>query len=442
MKLRYVNSATILIDDGKTSILTDPWLVGTTHYGSWNIYPELDIRPEDLHPDYIWVSHIHNDHVSMDTLERLDKDIPVIIHRFPNDILRSYIERAGFEVIELENNMRTRLKGDMRINIVAGDDCDPEVCGKVLGCSPHMKEYGTLQIDSMSVIDSGGTVIVNTNDTPFPIGRHVAKRLKKDYGHVDMALIGYRKAMSYPEMYSMDHDQLVSENERMKTRIFGMAMGYIDVLKPRYYMPFAGEYTISGKHAKYQKVTGEAELHEAVSYMSQKVVGSKVVALNQGESFDLDTGIQTKPFVPDDADARNKYVDRVLSRKKYTYEGLPQPSKEDILNLMPKSYERFERARNTINWRSDTSIAIMLDKDSFLLVPCDGSGWRLLPAQAVKAITPRLVLVMDAKLLYLILQGPKHGHWSVADIGLHVIYKRVDCDYERGLYYCLYDLYS
>ena len=65
MKVTYLNSASVLIEDKNVKILCDPWLDGEEYFGSWGIYPPYDFRPEIFDDvDFIHISHIHPDPVS------------------------------------------------------------------------------------------------------------------------------------------------------------------------------------------------------------------------------------------------------------------------------------------------------------------------------------------------------------------------------------------
>ena len=104
MQLKYINSASVLISEDDTSIICDPWLVDGEYYGSWYIYPPLKVKPQDFdNVNAIYISHMHPDHFSIKTLEKMNKKIPVYIHKFAYDMLRKGIENLGFEVIELEH---------------------------------------------------------------------------------------------------------------------------------------------------------------------------------------------------------------------------------------------------------------------------------------------------------------------------------------------------
>ena len=135
MKLTYHNSAAVVIQDNDTKILLDPWLRNGEYFGSWGIFPPYDFKQEEFDDmDFIYISHIHPDHCSPKTLEKLNKKIPVLIHEFPEKYLKNNIERLGFDVIEIKNNEKKKLKDETEITIIAADNCNPEICGKLFGC--------------------------------------------------------------------------------------------------------------------------------------------------------------------------------------------------------------------------------------------------------------------------------------------------------------------
>ena len=120
MKLTFLTSASVIIEDSNTKILTDPWFIDGEFYGSWAHYPPLDFSPKDYNNvDYIYISHIHPDHFSKKTLELMDKSIPIIIRDYRTKFLRDNIERLGFEVIEIKHNEKRHLKNNLSINILA-----------------------------------------------------------------------------------------------------------------------------------------------------------------------------------------------------------------------------------------------------------------------------------------------------------------------------------
>ena len=138
MKIKLYRSSTVGITTSSTTILTDPWLVDGAYYGSWSHFPPFDLEKniQEINSyKAIYISHIHPDHCSKKTIQKMDKSIPVFIHKFHNNFLKLTIERMGFKVIEVENGKKTQIYKNTYITIFAADDCNPELCYKFTGCA-------------------------------------------------------------------------------------------------------------------------------------------------------------------------------------------------------------------------------------------------------------------------------------------------------------------
>ena len=127
MKLTHIASATTLVSYKNTKVLTDPWIVGDEYYGRTH-YPPIEIdytQFDDV--DYIYISHIHPDHMSRATLEKINPDIPVLIHKRMQNF-RRLTERWGRKVIELDHGEAFHCGDGLNIYIYVADNCNPELC--------------------------------------------------------------------------------------------------------------------------------------------------------------------------------------------------------------------------------------------------------------------------------------------------------------------------
>ena len=443
MKLIYLSSASVIINHEKTNILCDPWLVDGEFYGSWFHYPSLNFKPEDFNfVDYIYISHIHPDHLSMKTLSRMDKKIPIIILNYVDKFLKRNIERLGFNVIELEHNKRTHLKDNLYINILAAHYCNPELCSKLMGCSNVEKIFGATSLDSMSVIDNGKEVVVNTNDCPFEIAKFSADAIKEDYKNIDFLLVGYTGAGPYPQCFDMLTDQEKNDAAiKKKKQFFNQAESYVNLFQPKFFMPFAGRYTLGGKLADLNDQRGVPELEEAFDYftvssnINQKK--HKCIILNAQNNFDISTEKATAPYRKSNLREKINYIKNVLSTIKFDFENKPHVTLEQINRLLPKCYERFENRRKKINYNSDKVILLKIIEDKILVISCNGSGYKIIPEVEKKDFKNFLFIELDDRLLNLLLLGPKFAHWNNAEIGSHLRFYRYPDVFERAQYHCL-----
>ena len=448
MKITQLNSASVLIEDGvgdsKVKILCDPWLEGEEYMGSWAIYPPYDFKPENFADvDFIYVSHIHSDHSSAKTLSRLNKKIPVLIHNFPEKFLKNKIEGLGFKTIELEHGIRTRLKKSLHVNILAADNCDPSICGNIMGCGLSEFKYQTTQIDTMAVFDNENQVIVNTNDCPYDIAKITASSIKLIYGNIDVLLIGYVAASSWPHCYNLSENEKKEQARLKQEKKLEATKKYIELLEPKYYIPYAGRYTLCGKNTALNQFRGEPELEDAFEWMCDNIPQEKYhgIILNNDCWFDIDTGTSNKNYVPIDKNDKKKYVEDVLPHKKFSYEYESKPHASEVYDLMPKAYENFEKIRQKIGWVSDTMIILkttdVYDKDLMVAVSCNGKEINRVNKNDIEKFEHYMMISLDIRLLRWLLMGPQKANWSNADLGSHLKYDRIGSVYKRGLFYCL-----
>ena len=447
MKITFLTSASVLIEDQGVKILCDPWLVDGEFYGSWYHYPPCDFKPEDFNDvDYIYISHIHPDHFSTKTLSRMNKKIPVLIHDFHHRYLHDSIVRLGFVVITLKHNERTLLKNNLFINILAADNCNPEICMKYFGCGLAEKTLGSTSIDSMCVIDNGKKVIVNTNDCPFQVGHESASRIKENYKEIDFLLAGYSSATAYPQCFELSESVLEDAKKTIKEKFLRQTESYVNLFKPKYFMPFAGRYVLSGKNHFLNEKRSIPELEEAYDYFEKSKNiehdKSKCIILNQKSNFDLSNNTQSENYTHIIKSQKLDYIEKHLSKQKYDYEQNEFPSINDLLKLLEKSFSRFDSKCKELCFSSDTTILISLPGENILKIPCNGESFELIPRETLKDISKYVYISLDSRLLKLLLSGPKYAHWNNAEIGSHLKFKRNPNVYERALFYCLNYLHA
>ncbi|MBM3456456.1 MAG: MBL fold metallo-hydrolase [Bacteroidetes bacterium] len=446
MKITQLNSASILIEDStgssKTKILCDPWLDGEEYIGSWEIYPPYEFKPEKfLDLDFIYVSHIHPDHCSSRTLSKLNKKIPILIHNFPEKFLKQKLEGLGFEVIELEHGVRTRLKNNFHVNILAADNCDPTICGNLMGCGLMEIKYKTTQIDTMAVFDNENQVVVNTNDCPYDIGKTAALAIKSTYGKIDFLLVGYVAASSWPHCYNLPENEKMDQANLKAKKKLETTKSYIELFEPRFYLPFAGRYTLSGRNSVLNQYRGEPELEDAFEWLSRNIPEKyRGMLLNNDSWFDLDTQVSSKEYTPINREDKKKYTETILSKKKFPYEYEKKLTSSEILDMIPKAYENFEKIRKEIQWNSKSMIALISkdanDDELVIVVSCNGDGFDKISMEKLREFENYMSVKLDIRLLNWLLLGPQKAHWGNADLGAHLKYDRVGSVYKRGLFYC------
>lgn len=439
MKLTHVASAATIVEENGVKVLTDPWLLGKEFYGSWTHYPPLEVDWGLINSvDYIYISHIHPDHMSKETLEKIDPSIPILIHNYDAKFVKNNLLRWGRNVIELDHAQRFDCGGGLFMRIYAADNCNPALCFKFFGCGKMESKMGSTSIDTMAVFENGDQVILNVNDCPYELSYNTLNKIKDEYPDIDLLLVGYAGAGSYPqcwECYSTD-EKLEVYGQKKKKHFLDMGTSIINHVNPSYYMPFAGTYTLNGRLAKIDHLRVIPELQDALVHYREQGCPGRGLLLNSWENFNLDDGLESAEYVPTDLAAKQKYIDEVLVHYKYDYEYDEHPMLSELLSLIPSAYNNFERKRKELQFSSRTNAYIYLPDDKMIKISMSGKGFSLIE-QSDFDDEHYVTYRVDPRLLLKILKGPRFAHWNNAEIGSHIMFARKPEIYERALYFCM-----
>tara|TARA_B110000438_G_scaffold280775_1_gene306340 strand:+ start:5947 stop:7290 length:1344 start_codon:yes stop_codon:yes gene_type:complete len=447
MKLEFLSSACVKISHNDTSILCDPWLIDGEYLGSWAHYPPFDFNSKDFDDiDFIYLSHQHPDHFSPKTLSKLSKKIPIYIHNYHYKFMKNLVEDLGFTVNELNHNERVHLKNDLFLNILAADNCDPQLCYKFFGCGINEKPTGSTYNDTMCVIDANDEVIVNTNDCPFPLAEITSNIIKKQYKKINFLLVGYNSAGPYPQCFDMAEENYVIEKNKVKTKFFNYAENYVNLFEPEFFMPFAGRYVLAGKNYILNNKRATVELEEAYEYFSNsKNINhnhSKCVVLNPKSIFDITQKQSDIPYSPINLKEKEDYLKNILSKVKYDYEQYDTPNLSVIENLISTSYVKFEQSRKNMRFTTDTKLLLELPEEKYLSLSFDGTGYEIINKTSLDKFSKFVKIDVDSRLLKLLLEGPKYANWNNCEVGSHLKFQRIPNIYESGIFYCLNFLHN
>ena len=98
MRITMLGHAGLYVETEHGSILCDPWF-HPAFFASWVPFPDPSALDLDRYssPDYLYISHSHDDHLDRRFLaERVDKDAVVILPDFPTGDHRATLAELGF----------------------------------------------------------------------------------------------------------------------------------------------------------------------------------------------------------------------------------------------------------------------------------------------------------------------------------------------------------
>src|SRR6476646_5152139 len=98
VQIEYLGHAGFLVGYGGVRILIDPWFY-PAFLGSWFPFPDnrfmLD-RLAGARPDYLYLSHLHEDHFDHRFLETVDRGVTVLCPDYRSKGLARQLKRMGF----------------------------------------------------------------------------------------------------------------------------------------------------------------------------------------------------------------------------------------------------------------------------------------------------------------------------------------------------------
>ena len=427
MKITKLGSATVIIETKNSKILCDPWLTDGAYYGAWCNFPPIDLDKCNLSGiDFVYISHIHPDHFDPKTMAHIDQSTPVLIHQYHKNILKSNIERLGFNVIELENGVPFSIDNNEKITIYAADNCDPTICGYMFGCvTKDIK--GSMQLDSLCVIEDGQYTLVNTNDCPFEIAKQALIEVKRNHDLIDFALVGYTSASLYPHcMMEYSEADMELGIQRARNKKLTSALKTLSVLQPRFYMPFAGTYILGGINYEKNANLPIPEMQDAVSYLQSELnklaQALNPVLLNYLQSFDLASETQSQEYNPISPKERREYIFNVAKNFKYDFEDDEYPTDNELFQLFNESMIRFKRKQLEVGLFEDVNLIFDLPSNSYILINLQDSIPKIV--SDIESVDKFHRFKLDPRLLKRALTGPHMANWNNIGIGAHLEFAR------------------
>lgn len=282
MRFRYIANACfeITLSTGEV-LLTDPWFDGPCQQTWWNFPPAPDGLKAEVwasRPDYLYISHLHHDHLHPQTLEPFARDIPVLIGRMNTPNLRNALTQLGFTTLrEVAFETPTPL-GDKGVQAVLFKDFHGNTRG-----DDSQVEY---DLDtSLYLTDADGTrLFLAVDNTILPAD---GERIARQYGAPDIAQIPYASASLFPmAMADYDDARKLAAMRASRRRTAGNFRDVFLALGARRAIPAGGEYVLGGPAAPLSRFLPqplESELHAALDEAGH---GDALVKLYPGDALD------------------------------------------------------------------------------------------------------------------------------------------------------------
>ncbi len=224
MRATAIGHAGILIETRQASILCDPWFE-PAFFGSWFVFPRNDQLDDSLRakiesPDYLYISHIHGDHLDLPFLrEHVSREATVLLPGFPTRELERILRGLGFgKIIRTRDGEEVDLGDGLRIAIHIETSISDGPGG-----------------DSALVVSDGTSRLVNQNDCRTSDLAALAA-----HGPVDLLWLQYSGAIWYPMVYDEPAHTMRQLVDAKVASQFSRAMRYVEGIDARAVVPSAG----------------------------------------------------------------------------------------------------------------------------------------------------------------------------------------------------------
>ena len=414
MKVRYIYSACVEIETNSTRILCDPWFTEGAFDGSWFHYPKVKDPLKVLNkPDYIYISHIHQDH-------------------YDQIFLKKILKKFKKAKIIVPNFKRNYLLNRMRFDGIPAKPFDHLKINKT---NIHLvpNEYDITDIDSGIIVNEGSKTVMGLVDCVYNKNFHL--NLKKIIGRytdkIDLLMAPHSGANSFPHTFfnSTSEKKLLRKWSDWKINLNkDRYKNWCKIFKSKYHLPYAGKYVIGGKNINFNHYYG------VMDPINIKKFDNKAVILGDyGGEINLNTGRVSKERTKKYDQKKIKTYLKKIQKFKYNYEkeiNIPYGS----INFRKLFNLGYLKAMNFSTLKSDYFFCFKLsDNDkpigfSALFNINKKKKSKVLFNEVFKM--PGTVINIDYKLIFGLLTGLYH--WDNASVGSLYKSKRMPFKYNEG----------
>lgn len=124
--IQFINHASVIVSDKKTSVLSDPWYTGDAFHKGWNLVHETerqDIEKVLNNVTHIWISHEHPDHFSISFFKTFgqkikDLSITILFQKTQDKRVYKFLTAQGLNIQELDFNREFAITNDYKVTCI------------------------------------------------------------------------------------------------------------------------------------------------------------------------------------------------------------------------------------------------------------------------------------------------------------------------------------
>ena len=426
MKIKNIGASSAILESNGKRILFDPWLDDPIVYGSFFHWPPLKMSVSDIGKiDYVYISHIHEDHCSPKTIKHLNKDAEIILmDREPkiSNYVKNFLKFNNFEFKKIhliKPYTKKKISENLEVSFVEADE-------------NHIYNY---MIDSGIIIKMDDVVVYNANDCS-PCDKAI-KYIKNNYKKIDLALLPFCGGSGYPNCYTnLSHEEKMIEAKRIKSQTYETFRKTAKELMPKWTMPFADQFVIGGKNSDLNKYSPHPPSPQDLKNYFKNKENINFLLLNSGQTFDFktETKAPNEDFIIYSEKDREKYINKLSNVTKYDHEHFELSSSISVYRLVEYASKRMFSMQDKYKYFPEWKILFEINKKN-------GTSYYLIDLKNKKVSEiesknnlkePYLIMSMTRNFFILLLLG--HISYNMCDGAFFINYTRVPNKYEPKLY--------
>lgn len=336
----------ILLEGKNTTVLCDPWVTFDRYSASGLFnFPEIKVTKQeiaDIKPDFIYITHTHEDHFDPITLSLFDKDTPVLVAGYVNNFTKRNVEKLGFTDVRACNfEEGLPLNGDDRAWI------EPSAI------------YG--DVDSLGVFKIDGEYLLNANDCPY--SEEQCQKIKDKFETIDLACLPFATQGPYPAFYeNLSDDEKKIKSEEKKQRGYREMLGFAKVIQPKRIFPFAAGAMYGAAKALNFEYYGVGTQQDAAEVLKEENIDSEVVLMSNLCSYDTKTDEISGKYENKTHLTEQEYIQDVATKPNKFQEGgkffVDEEQQIDLTRLLKKARQNQKGWQDRKNVVSDKAFFI------------------------------------------------------------------------------------
>ncbi len=232
LEVTFVSHACLRLEGEFGTLVCDPWILNEPVYNftTWK-FPAAVLDAEEVtrDVDYLLLTHSHEDHFHVPSLDRFSRDVQVLLPEYSDhpSLRAQTIERTlrlmGFSKIrKFRPWERYFLGGKTPLTFLpaaVSRDHDWENCA--------------------FVVEAPGCTLINLNDNLTDLD--LCQKIRGRFPHIDLALVQTAGVTMYPGCFKFTPEEMTRE-ARKRVHGFAEQRRVLDGLRPKRIAPIAGDF--------------------------------------------------------------------------------------------------------------------------------------------------------------------------------------------------------